>query len=66
MWLVNKLSLWSKTKLDRFPIEAGIEKAESGSIGYVEVFEDYALALKDAGNPQLIKEVRYADKKEVY
>lgn len=62
MWLVMKLNKWEDVGLEqtgsyRLPIPCELAKPKGSSIGFIEVFTDYAEALSVANDPDLVMEI---------
>lgn len=69
MYIVMRLNYWADVKLEqagplRLPFPSSLKELGNGEIGYLSVFENYEDALKEAGNPGLIKEIRLREGKE--
>jgi len=63
MYLVLKINYWKDIKLEqagplRLPLPCSLTEPTNGEIGYLAVFENYEDALKEAGEPGLVTEIR--------
>ena len=67
IWIVFRLHKWEDLEMEqcgewKLPVGIKMNAPSSGEIGFLSVFDDYELALKDSGNnPDLIREVRSGD-----
>ncbi len=61
MWVVLKCIRWEEVDIKIYPRVLPLihlSPMDNGSVGFLDVYDDYALALKAANDPSLVLKIR--------